>query len=319
MKEVLVKSEEVSDPRFGEYPGARKIKELIENGIVVIDKPSGPTSHQVTSWVRDMLGLKKAGHSGTLDPKTTGILVIALEKATKIMEALMGLDKEYVSIMHLHKNVPDEKLRVTLDNFEGEILQKPPVKSSVKREERIRKVHSIDILDRDGKDILIRVKCEAGTYVRKLIHDAGKEMGGAHMKELRRTKVGPFTEDMSYKLQDLKDSYVLWEENGNDNIRSLIGPVEVGVEHLKWILVKDTAIDSICHGAPLGVGGISKLHGNIERGDMIQISSLKGELIAIGKAEMDSESIQESKKGKAADLERVIMDRNTYPSSWKNV
>ncbi|MFB6089098.1 MAG: RNA-guided pseudouridylation complex pseudouridine synthase subunit Cbf5, partial [Candidatus Aenigmatarchaeota archaeon] len=193
MKEAIVKSEEVSDPRFGEYPGARKIEELIENGIVVIDKPSGPTSHQVTSWVRDMLGLKKAGHSGTLDPKTTGVLVIALEKATKIMEALMGLDKEYVSIMHLHKNVSDKKLRVILDNFEGEILQKPPVKSSVKREERIREVHCIDILDRDGKDVLMRVNCEAGTYIRKLIHDVGEKIGGAHMKELRRTKVGPFT------------------------------------------------------------------------------------------------------------------------------
>ncbi|MFB6075563.1 MAG: RNA-guided pseudouridylation complex pseudouridine synthase subunit Cbf5 [Candidatus Aenigmatarchaeota archaeon] len=319
MEEVLVKSEEVSDPRFGEYPGARKIEELIENGIVVIDKPSGPTSHQVTSWVRDMLKLKKAGHSGTLDPKTTGVLVIALEKATKIMKALMGLDKEYISIMHLHKNVPDKKLQITLDNFEGEILQKPPVKSSVKREERIREVHGIDILDRDGNDVLIRVKCEAGTYIRKLIHDAGEQIGGAHMKELRRTKVGPFTEDMSYKLQDLKDSYVLWKKNGNDSIRSLIGPVESGAEHLRWILVKDTAIDSICHGAPLGVGGVSKLHSNIEKGDMVQISSLKGELIAIGKAEMDSQEIFESGKGKAAELERVIMNRNTYPSSWKNV
>ncbi|MFB6089097.1 MAG: PUA domain-containing protein, partial [Candidatus Aenigmatarchaeota archaeon] len=106
---------------------------------------------------------------------------------------------------------------------------------------------------------------------------------------------------------------------GNDNIRRLVGPVEAGVEHLKSIFVKDTAIDSVCHGAPLGVGGISKLHNNIEEGDMVQISSLKGELIAIGTAEMNSHSIIESNKGKAVELERVIMDRNTYPSSWKNV
>lgn len=319
MKEFLVKSEEVSDPRFGEYPGARDVESLLENGIVVIDKPSGPTSHQVTAWVRDMLGLEKAGHSGTLDPKTTGVLVIALEKATKIMEALMGLDKEYVSIMHLHDNISDKKLKITLDKFEDKIVQKPPVKSSVKREERVREIYSLDILDRDGKDVLLKTDCEAGTYIRKLIHDVGEDIGGAHMKELRRTRVGPFAEDGAYKLQDLKDNYVLWKEEGVEDIRKVVGPVEASVEHLKSILVKDTAIDSICHGAPLGVGGVSKLQDNIKAGDMVSISSLKGELIALGEAKKDSVDILNDSRGKAADLERVIMDRNTYPSSWKNV
>lgn len=317
MGDWLIKSEEISDPRFGEYPGARKIEDLISNGIVVIDKPSGPTSHQVTGWVRDMLDLNKAGHAGTLDPKTTGVLVIALQNATKIMQILMGLDKEYIAIMHLHKNISDKQLKVTLERFEGEILQKPPVKSSVKREERLRKIHTIEILDKIDKDVLLKIKCEAGTYIRKLIHNIGERIGGAHMKELRRVSTGEFRECDSCTLQDLKDVYVLWKKENRDDIREIIGPVEIGAEHLKKIIVKDTAVDAICHGAPLGIGGISRIQKGIETDEKIGVTSLKGELIAIGKAVKNTREIMEKNKGKAADLERVIMKRGKYPSTWK--
>lgn len=313
----LIRSNDVSDMRFGRYPGARPIEEHVRNGIVVIDKPSGPTSHQVTAWVRDMLGLTRAGHAGTLDPKVTGVLVTTLENATKIMPALMGAQKEYVAVMKVHKDVSDKELREAVAKFLGKIRQRPPRKSAVKRVERTREVHELDVIERQGTDVLLRVSCEAGTYIRKLVADIGTLIGGAHMAELRRTRSGHFNESLLVRLQDLKDAHDAWKESGDeDGLRDLIMPVERGVEHLKKIIVKDTAIDAVCNGAPLSSGGVSRLEDGMEKDDLIAILSLKGELIALGRAAASTQEIMK-KKVMAARTDRVVMKRGVYPRAWK--
>lgn len=317
MNDFLVKSEEISSPKYGNYPGARPIKELINKGIIILDKPSGPTSHQVTAWVRDMLGVKKAGHSGTLDPKVTGVLVITLGKARKIMPVLMGMDKEYIALMELHKEVDEKELQKTLEKFKGKIKQTPPKKSAVKREERIREIYEMKILDREERRILLDIKCQKGTYIRKLIHDIGEKIGsGAHMKELRRTKVGYFDEKNSVKLQDLKDAHINWKKKGDEKIRDYIKPVEFGTEHLKKIVIKDSAVDALANGAPLGAGGVSRIERGIEKGEEIAILTEKGELVSLGTSKMSSKEMLKSGKGRAAKIDSVLIKRGLYPKMW---
>ncbi len=307
----------ISDIRFGKYPGSRSTEELIKRGIVVLDKPKGPTSHQVTGWLKDILNIKKAGHTGTLDPKVTGVLVVALEKSTKAMPVLNKLDKEYISVFVLHENIPEEDVQRALEKFRGSIKQTPPKKSAVKRRQRTRTINELKLIEKNGKDMLLRINCEAGTYIRKLAHDLGKELGcGCHMKELRRTAVGPFTEDNAVKLQTIKDDYVFFREEKNEDIKKDILPVEVAADVSKCIVAKDTAIESICNGADLGVGGVSAVEKNIEKGDKLTILSGKGELVAIGKTDMDSEDIYKREDGKAASLINVVMSRGTYPKGW---
>lgn len=315
---MIVKAEEITNPDFGTYPGSRTVEEILKKGVVILDKPSGPTSHQVAAWVRNILGVKKVGHSGTLDPKVTGVLVITLDKATKIMPALMGLDKEYIAVMHLHGDVNMEILEETMKKFTGKIEQVPPKRSAVRRRKRTREVYKINILEKKGLEVLMDIKCQKGTYIRKLIHDLGKELGkGAHMRELRRIKVGHFDESMCTTLQNLKDSYVIWKEDGNEKIREVVKPVEFGVEHLKKILIRDSAVNALCNGAPLAIGGICRLDESIEENNMTAILTLKGELVALAYAKMNSEEIKKSKKGIAAEVDRVIMQKDTYPRMWK--
>ncbi|MEK6909495.1 MAG: RNA-guided pseudouridylation complex pseudouridine synthase subunit Cbf5, partial [Candidatus Aenigmatarchaeota archaeon] len=130
----LIKSEEETNPEYGKSPNDRTIEELINSAVIITDKHSGPTSHQVSAWVRDIFDVKSGGHSGTLDPSVTGVLPVALENATKVMPVLTGLDKEYIGVMHLHKEVPEDILRnMIIEKFIGKIRQRPPVKSAVAR------------------------------------------------------------------------------------------------------------------------------------------------------------------------------------------
>src|SRR5437867_1053207 len=195
----LFKSEEETDKKFGKRPDQRTPEELIKTSVIIVDKNAGPTSHDVTDWVKKIFQVSKAGHSGTLDPMVTGVLPVALEDATKAMSVLMGLDKEYVGVMHLHQDLDEKLLKNAVVNFIGRIKQIPPVKSAVRRAERERTVYYFDVIEKEGKDVLFKVGCEAGTYIRKLCHDIGQFLKiGAHLTELRRTKVGNFLEEDSH-------------------------------------------------------------------------------------------------------------------------
>ena len=316
---LVVREEAETDERYGSYPDKRKIEDLIKYGVVVIDKPRGPTSHEVSTWVRKILNINKTGHGGTLDPKVTGVLPIALERATRSVDLWHIPPKEYVCLMHLHRDTDEENIKRVFKEFTGKIYQKPPLKSAVKKRVRIRKIHDLELLEKEGKDVLFRVKCQSGTYIRKLCEDIGEALGtSAHMHELRRTKSGNFDERDLVYLQDLLDAYIFWkEDNDEKELRRIIKPMEKGLEHLKKIVVKDSAVDAICHGANVYVKGISKLSKDINKGDLVLVETLKGEAIGVGKALMSTKEILEKDKGEAVDMDRVFMERGTYPRMWK--
>ncbi len=312
MSEWLIKSDEEPIEGIGKRPEDRSVEELIKNGVAILDKWQGPTSHDVVATVKKIFGLSKTGHAGTLDPMVSGILPITLENACKVIPALQKLDKEYLGVMHLHKNVNEKKLKEVTKKFVGDVKQKPPVRSAVARRERTRKIYSFDILEINDNDVLFRVSCEAGTYIRVLCHQIGKEIGGAHMAELRRTKAGPFTEEDAVKMQDLVDVYVFWKENGDEKIRSYVLPVEKAVEHLGKIVVKDSSIYSIVNGTPLYTTGICKIQSGIKKDDLVALMTLKNELVALAKANMSSDEMIH-RKGLAAKTDRVIMEKGIYP------
>ncbi len=304
----LTKKHEASLTPFGCYPGARSLEEHIRNGIMVLDKPSGPTSHQVDRWIKDILNVKKASHGGTLDPRASGVLVIALENATKLMPVLLSSKKEYVGIIHLHEEVEKKKIKKTFKEFIGKVKQLPPKKSAVARKEREREVYYLELLELKGRNILFKVGCESGFYVRRLADDLGKRLGTrAHLQELRRTKSGNFSEDSVITLQDLVDAK---KEN---RLKEVILPMEMTVENIGKIIVSDNTIANICNGAPLAVGGIIRLENNIEKNQIVALFSLKGELIAIGKSLMGSETMLNKKRGLAIKTDRVLMKKGTYP------
>lgn len=295
---------------FGKPPKDRAIKGLINYGVINIDKPKGPTSHLVVDYVKRILGIKKAGHSGTLDPAVTGIQPVALGSATRITQFILTAPKEYIGVMHLHKPVEEKLLKKTIKKFVGEITQLPPVKSAVKRELRKRKIYELDLLEVDNQDVLFRMRCQAGTYVRKFCHDFGGELGiGAHLTELRRTKAGPFTEkDNLVTLTDLQDAYCFYKEEDNPKfLHYCIQPIENAVKHLPKVLVLDSTIQSLTHGRELAIPGISKLE-TFDQDETIAILTLKGELIAIGVSLLSSEEIKKKEKGLAVKVRKVFME-----------
>lgn len=314
-RETLVRKESVTSPKFGLDPGTRPTEDLLKYGVVNIDKPRGPTSHQISAYVRDIFGTTKSGHSGTLDPNVTGVLPVALANATKVVQSLLTAGKEYIAIMHLHKDIEEYDIHEACASFVGSIKQLPPVKSAVKRRYRFRKVYYIDIMEIDGRDVLFRTGTEAGTYIRKLVHDIGQKLGcGAHMIELRRTKAGPFGESTLVTLHDLHDALWLYRNKDDDKmLRKFVQPMENAVRHLGKIWVLDTTVNSVCHGATLHVPGISKAESDIMPGDHVAIMTLKGELVALATAKMRSVDMVESERGIAAKSERVFMEPGVYP------
>ncbi len=312
-REILVRKDASTSDKFGTYPELRSVENLINYGIINIDKPSGPTSHQASAYVQQILGIKKAGHAGTLDPKVTGVLPVATGDATKIVQLLLTAGKEYVGIMHLHKDVAEGSLRDVCSEFVGKIRQLPPVRSAVKRQVRERSVYYLEILEIDGKDVLFRTGCQAGTYIRKLVSDIGKKVGGAHMSELRRTKAASFNEDTIVTLHDVADSLYYWKTEGNEKyIRKVIQPVENGVRHIPKIWVSDTTVDSLSHGSTLKVPGIAKLESGIEKEQQVAVMTLKGELVCYGRAKLASREMI-GERGIAVKPERVFMKSGIYP------
>ncbi|HOC78202.1 MAG TPA: RNA-guided pseudouridylation complex pseudouridine synthase subunit Cbf5 [Methanofastidiosum sp.] len=316
--DILFKSKDKTNSRYGKRPEDRNLEELLQKGIVNIDKPRGPTSHEVTSWVKKILGISKAGHSGTLDPNVSGVLPVTLGKATKLVKLLMTSNKEYLCTMHLQKDVDKKDLMRILKEYEGNLYQKPPVKSAVKRRVRTRKVHYIDPIEIQSRDILMRVGCDAGTYIRKLCYDMGLSLGcGATMEELRRTKTGIFTEDSTILLQDLLDASIVSKEEKNEEIlKKLIVPYETVLDPLKKIWVKDTAVEALCQGAMLTAPGVSKLNRDIKKGDTVAIMTLKNEAISISDVEMTSEEIMLKEQDIVAKPTTVLMEPGIYPRTW---
>ena len=234
----------------------KSIHELLEFGIINIDKSSGPTSFSVSDFICKKIGARKTSHFGTLDPKVTGVLPVALNRACKLTGYFLGEDKTYVGIMRIHENTDINKIREIIEKkFIGKINQMPPVKSRVKRQLRPREIYSFELLEQsdDKKDILFRVKCEGGTYIRKLIDDLGSELGiGAHMLELRRTDAGIFGEENSANLYDFEKAVEEYK-NGDDRLlKKIIIPAEEAIKEVyPCVEIKDDNLKQIFTGRPI--------------------------------------------------------------------
>jgi H/ACA ribonucleoprotein complex subunit 4 len=247
------------------------MKKAFKKGIVFVDKPAGITSFELVEKVREILGIRKAGHSGTLDMAVTGFMLVALEEAVKAMPLLSGLDKEYEGITQVHGDPGDSKIREACRSFVGNIIQTPPRRSAVKREPREREIYSLDITRIKGRNVEFRVRCQAGTYIRKLCSDIGEKLGcGAHMIRLRRIGLGPFSIDECAALDKL--------------MKSDAKPLEEVLERIgiKKIFIKDDFVGKIRNGLPVRDEWAEKTDKDINKGELIGIYSGK-EIIAIAR------------------------------------
>jgi H/ACA ribonucleoprotein complex subunit 4 len=317
---MVVLDEEPTDPAFGSEPRSRPVQALLEYGLIPLDKPRGPTSHEVVAWTRRMLGMEKAGHSGTLDPPVSGLLPIGLGQSTRALSLLLMFPKEYRGVMRIHSSVPRKDLDRVVAEFTGEIFQRPPQRSSVSRQTRSRTIYELEVTESAGNLFLFRALCQSGTYIRKLVYDVGEVLGvGATMVELRRTRVGPLTEEKGFvTLHQLNDASFRLKEGDEGPLRSAVLPIEETIGDIPKIVMRDSAVDAICHGARLGVPGILSASEGINKGATVTLLSAKQELVAIGRALMSSEEMQSQRKGLASTTERVVMKAGTYPRLWKS-
>lgn len=329
---LLEKRKEKTSDKFGKAPKDRTVEELFEQGIIVLDKHSGPTSHSEIENLKKSLKMQKAGHSGTLDPKVTGVLLTGLGKATRLMEYMLKSNKEYVCLMYLHSPITLNQLKEATKDFTGVIKQTPPIISAVKRQEREREIYSIEILDTDKnqekiQNVLFRVKCQHGTYIRKLCTDMAEHMGiKGQMKELRRTKAGPFDETQDLiGVDKIRNLYELYQETKDEKekqifekeLKTYIKPMELALKEFKKVYVSDSCVNNLTHGCDLAVPGVIKLEENIQVGEEIAILTQKGELIAMGMAYLNSKQVMKKKKGAFIKTSKVFMDIGTYPEFWQ--
>ncbi len=231
----------------------KSIQELLEFGIINIDKSSGPTSFNISDFVRKSLGLRKTSHFGTLDPKVTGVLPIALNRACKLTGFFLGEDKEYVGVMRIHDEISIEEIDKMIKNkFLGKITQMPPVKSRVKRQHRQREIKKFELLEKEDRNILFRVSCEGGTYVRKLLHDLGEELKiGVHMLELRRIRAGIFEEETSVNLYDFEKAVKEYKKGNEELLRAIIIPAEIVGVAYPIVEIKEKNLKNILTGKPI--------------------------------------------------------------------
>ena len=322
MGDSLHKISSSTSAPYGTPPSMRSVQDLLRSGVIVIDKQAGPSSHQVAAWLRDSFELEATGHGGTFDPNVTGALPVSIGRASKVIKVLQESSKEYICNLKLSKNPGRKELDRVFAKFIGPIYQIPPFQAAVKRELRIRRIYGLEILEHSSKSVLFRVECEGGTYIRNLCDDIGSILGmKGEMEQLIRTKSGPFDLEDSFSLIEAHDAYQQWKSSSNDEImKRLLRPLEDMLVDLPKIEVKDSAVDAICHGADLAIPGISAVSNKLKRGQLVSLVSGQGECIALGRATIDAKEIIDKKngKGKAVKLERVIMERGTYPREWKS-
>lgn len=309
---------------MGCTPLKRPIKEYIRYGVVNLDKPSNPSSHEVVAWIKRILRVEKTGHSGTLDPKVTGCLIVCIDRATRLVKSQQGAGKQYVAVVRFHGDLGDNataKVRRAVELLTGALFQRPPLISAVKRQLRIRTVYESKLLEYDEKRRLgvFWVRCEAGTYIRTLCVHLGYLLGvGGSMQELRRVRSGVMGEsDNMATMHDLLDAQWLYDNSRDESyLRSVIQPLEALLVNHKRVVVKDTAINSVCYGAVLMIPGLLRFEDGIEVGEEIVIMTTKGEAIALGIAEMNTAVMATCDHGRVARIKRVVMERDTYPRKW---
>ena len=320
LENLIEIDQDITDDAYGTYYDKRTIEQLMNYGIILLDKPPGPTSHETVAWTKRLLKLPKIGHSGTLDPQVSGVLPLGLGDATKALGVLLYGPKEYHALGRIHTLPTKEKLDEVVEMFTGEIFQKPPQRSAVVRQTRTRTIYEFEVLEQKERLLLTRILCEAGTYIRKLYYDMGEVLGsGATMIELRRSRVDQFHEnDGLVTLHELANAFALWEEKKDDTkLMKMIKPVEYALSELKSVVIRDSAVDALCHGAQLAIPGVLQISPNLKKGDIVGVYTQKGEVVALAEATMSEEEIRDAVKGHAFETKRLIMAPNTYPKKWR--
>ncbi|MDZ7850366.1 MAG: RNA-guided pseudouridylation complex pseudouridine synthase subunit Cbf5 [Halodesulfurarchaeum sp.] len=290
-------------PALREPPEERDVESLLSFGVINLDKPPGPSAHQVSAWIKSLTDLDRAAHAGTLDPKVTGVLPVLLGNATRLVPAMLEGTKEYVAVLELHAKAPDD-LETTVAEFEGEIYQKPPRKSAVTRRLRTRTVYDLEVLEVTERQALLRMEVESGTYVRKLCHDIGLALGTrAHMGDLRRTATTPFDDTDLQTLHDLSDALGRYEESGREDwLREVVKPAERALSHLPAVVIAPSAAREVAHGAPVYAPGV--IEGpETEPEGLVVCTTPDGSAVCLGTVVGDPEADE----GTVVDLEAVLV------------
>ena len=305
---------------FGCNPEERPLEELLECGIILVDKPPGPSSHQLAAWARSMLGINRIGHGGTLDPFATGLLTLLCGRSTKITAELLRKPKSYSAVIRFKTPVPEDQLRSLVNVMKGEIFNVPPKESAVKVQVRTREVSESLLVQTEegGRVHLLSISCEAGTYIRTMVKDLGLLSGNkCELLELHRSRSGPLGDQMACSMQQLADAVFLWKEHDDPRgLERLVCPVETVLNDIPKIVIKDGAVSALSHGAPLARPGVVSVPKGLPLGATVLISSLKGEAVAISELSVHSDSIPEMRSGQIAAPKTVIMPPGTYPQTW---
>lgn len=288
-----------------------------EGAFLLVDKPRGPTSHQVAAWVRDLLGVVRAGHAGTLDPQVSGLLWIGVGPALKLLPLLLGFPKRYVGVIDLHGKVPSTDLAAVLAEFQGPIFQTPPVRSAVRRERRVRTIYRLTLLERDGPHLLVDVSCESGTYIRSLAVDLGEALGvGAHLAELRRIGTGPFKEAQSVTLHALSDAIAEARAGSTEGLLRMLHPIEEIRREFPQVLLKPGAAAAVAHGAGVARGGIRSISRPFPEGAPVVLIAPDGAFLGVGEARAASDRFSSVPHGWVIQLRRVMVDSADYERLW---
>ncbi|KAF9056296.1 pseudouridine synthase [Panaeolus papilionaceus] len=319
---LLVRSSHFTPIPSGCSPLKRDITSYVKSGVINLDKPSNPSSHEVVAWLRRILRVEKTGHSGTLDPKVTGCLIVCIDRATRLVKSQQGAGKEYVCVLRLHAGLPNPAaLPRALQTLTGALFQRPPLISAVKRQLRIRTIHESKLLEFDEKRNLgvFWVSCEAGTYIRTLCVHLGLVLGvGGHMQELRRVRSGAMGEnDEMVTMHDVMDAQWVYDNTRDESyLRRVIKPLETLMVGYKRIVVKDSAVNAVCYGAKLMIPGLLRYEADISLNEEVVLMTTKGEAIALAIAQMSTVELATCDHGVVAKVKRCIMERDTYPRRW---
>ncbi|PSN71130.1 centromere/microtubule-binding protein-like protein cbf5 [Corynespora cassiicola Philippines] len=321
--DLLVRTAHFTPIPTGCAPHARDLKSYVSSGVINLDKPSNPSSHEVVAWIKRILRVEKTGHSGTLDPKVTGCLIVCIDRATRLVKSQQGAGKEYVCVIRLHDKLPggEAQFARALETLTGALFQRPPLISAVKRQLRIRTIHESKLYEFDNERQLgvFWVSCEAGTYIRTLCVHLGLLLGvGAHMQELRRVRSGAMDESKDLvTLHDVLDAQWLQDNNRDESyLRTVISPLETLLTSYKRIVVKDSSVNAICYGAKLMIPGLLRFEKGIEHHEEVVLMTTKGEAIALAYAMMSAVEMSSCDHGVVARIKRVIMERDLYPRRW---
>ena len=302
-------------------PLKRPLAEYLRYGCINLDKPANPSSHEVVAWIKRILRVEKTGHSGTLDPKVTGCLIVCVDRATRLVKSQQSAGKEYVAVLRLHGPCDKAKLKRAVETLTGALFQRPPLISAVKRQLRIRTVYASSLLEYDAERHLavFHVKCEAGTYIRTLCVHLGLLVGvGGHMQELRRVRSGALDENAHLvTMHDVLDAQHHYDATKDESyLRRVVMPLEVLLTSFKRLVVKDSAVNAICYGAKLMMPGLLRFADDVDVNEEVVLMTTKGEAIAVGIAMMTTSVMADCDHGAVARIKRVIMERDTYPRKW---